>query len=499
MVPFPAFRMPWISVHARGKQFSLWDKFNMFMAHLCGVGMYEVEQVVLVKHQQLGRLKMWLFGVFLGVYLFRAIVLEKKYLELTKIGGFARLQVQQPVKHCNPINPHCESNFTDAHHLRYCQQYTGKEEKALVQHPCKYRDQFDMASDSSLHQQHDLMLVTRRTFIDQKPRCHTNTSKEGDCRDTYSSTKTQNTFFMADIESFTLQFDHSFVAEEEHLKSKSLDMVGFYNPCLHEMGEEEELIPLDDKMGSILKHSKAHVRNCDHDKEGPEECELEAIKLSPKMYADGKGKETKSRVKKEVEKTTIDMWTEHWLVDLIPPIRWLGLSGAFQKKKAKEGHMFTKIPSGDVVKLGDILEELHLDLDETIEGRNTTLREEGFVLIVEIRYTNFKKGTWPNPLPPVYTYHFMKAPATEYKSEGPPTFDKDGNRILEIKHGILVKIQQRGVVGRFSKKETLLIFLEGIVVYAFASWILTCFSLNFGTSQFQDKLERKIVDYFDHP
>jgi len=348
-----------------------------------------------------------------------SLFVEKNYLEKCTISGVARTQVQHPVDKCNPLQEGCGTKFA---HLEDLQQYClprGSEGGQCVGNrcACRYLDEFDVVQQSDVEQRH-LFLPTKVTKYHQDILC------DGDCAERYKNTL-NTTFFVADIESFTVLLDHAFVVDKLGMEKRASELQGFAKYNEHK----------------------------------------ESDRTAIQKFGD-------SPITKATEEQLIALW-ETTKYD------W----NAGEKGKG-DAPLFT-IPSGDVFTMGHVLDRLEVDLDKQHDFGQasmpaTTLRHSGFILMVDIDYHNWKEWSIPNALPPIYDISFNVVTKTPYKVTGtfPGLTDDPKKRIIEEKNGILIVVKQGGNIGKMSTRLVILIFIEMSLLIGFGKFVLLCCAIN---------------------
>jgi hypothetical protein len=194
---------------------------------------YTTPKLVSVRDRKLG-----LFFNFLqfSVIVYLAIYVcgyKCKHLVKEKATGLTRLTIQQPTKGCNPLDRTCDSNFSAATKLPYCTQYRGD----LVvpdQQECMFHDGIDISYEIPVPG--TLYAISRYSKFKQKKDCDPESSDDGGCHGAlYRSAKDahESTFYMADIEHFTLLFGHGFQASDDNgkiVKGQGAELDGYLKP-----------------------------------------------------------------------------------------------------------------------------------------------------------------------------------------------------------------------------------------------------------------------------
>mmetsp|Transcript_121986 Transcript_121986/g.193305 ORF Transcript_121986/g.193305 Transcript_121986/m.193305 type:complete len:525 (+) Transcript_121986:73-1647(+) len=422
-----------------------------------------------------GGVKCTAFALKTLIYIFYAWYVglyHKNYLDFAgHLDGVSRLQLQHPVVHCNPLTPDeggCPTNFRNISDLDYCSQ-SPKAHKSSQK--CRYFDEFDMTVHGALPGK-TIFVPTRVTTYEQDINC----SKDSliPCPRTIELKK-KETVYAADVESFTVLVDHSFLSDDLNVEMCSWTMLGFINPCGlgAEVDERMFASERDTLKKNILSVRQARRIDCSNEKNR----QLTPIVPSEKI-------EEKTDSKQDIEKRHkgTAMWLSRWYQTLCGAL-W---TPSYEQKmeEAKKSHRispFTKLTNGDFIKIGDLLELAgsNLEVDDN--------RYEGLVIILHIEYANTKENSWPNNVPPAYFYSAWIAPADEYKAMqervGKKRFTSpDGKRReIEDTHGIFIIVKQGGHIGVFSfAKIAVLAFIFMAIDSLYRSLFLCCaFNCNF--------------------
>mmetsp|Transcript_102300 Transcript_102300/g.319886 ORF Transcript_102300/g.319886 Transcript_102300/m.319886 type:complete len:470 (-) Transcript_102300:147-1556(-) len=237
--------------------------------------------------------------------------------------------------------------------------------------------------------------------------------------------------FVADAERFTLLIDHSFMCKEMEMSLNAWDMLGFVRPCGY-----------------------------------PYDCDLVPIPVHPHF---------------------VSMHT-------IPPAVREKVQGMWRASAPAPLNDSFSLPNGDVFAMGYLMSLLGVDLDAPYGLENRTTRQEGMSVIVEIRYSNFVPRSWPNRLPTVYEYRFSRSASETYKSmQTMPTSSK-GERLLKDQHGLYFTTRQRGTIGQFELRSTLLMLLETGLILGVVRWVVSLATLNWWHGEAGDQLEGRLAD-----
>jgi hypothetical protein len=195
------------------------------------------------------------YTFMLGIFVYIVVILVVKdlgYCAFEEPLGTARVSVQPPTVGTpsdptfDPDDPGYEYAFVPADQLPYCRSYTGATAAAITQEECLYmgaiESVFPVTGGSPF------FLTTRVRESNQTLVCR---SPPGACEQTYAyacdasfevNAKcdvkakwpqgfAQRTYFIADVESFTLLVDHSVRAPQIGLASDSSEMSGQFEFC----------------------------------------------------------------------------------------------------------------------------------------------------------------------------------------------------------------------------------------------------------------------------
>jgi len=194
---------------------------------------YKTPKLVSVRDKKLGLL-FNLLQLTVIIYLVVYVCAYKcKHLVKEKATGLSRLTIQQPTKGCNPLDHGCDSNFTAATKLPYCTQYKG-DLKVPDQQACMFHDGVDISYEIPVPG--TLYAISRYSKFKQKKDCDPESSDDFGCHGTlYRSAKEkqEQTFYMADIERFTLLLGHGFEASDDNGKvvsGQGAHLTGYMKP-----------------------------------------------------------------------------------------------------------------------------------------------------------------------------------------------------------------------------------------------------------------------------
>jgi hypothetical protein len=195
---------------------------------------YKTPKLVSVRDQKLGVLFNFLQLSVIGYLAIYICGYQCKHLVAQKAEGLTRLTIQQPTKACNPLKNTCDSNYTDAARLPYCTQYQGDQTVSEKhQFECMFHDGIDISYEIPVPG--TLFATTRYSEFKQKRECKP-TAPDYGCRgQLYRGSEGagdygEKTFYMADIERFTLLFGHGFEANDgsgKILKGQGAELDGY--------------------------------------------------------------------------------------------------------------------------------------------------------------------------------------------------------------------------------------------------------------------------------
>ena len=203
---------------------------------------YATPRVTKIKDRSLGLLKLFLMiciFLYIGIW---SIWIKGEHFRKEEPYGMYRLQWQQPVMSCNPLDLDCQSNYTDATELPYCSQYTGSAPASVV-HRCAFKDAVELPvqlPDATLIPSRIQQFKQKRAceagatscplkyaFVDADDNVQTGTGEAAPV----------DNFFVADVGRFTVLIDHSFQTESNSMSYDDYKMQGKYRVCNKE-GDE---------------------------------------------------------------------------------------------------------------------------------------------------------------------------------------------------------------------------------------------------------------------
>lgn len=330
------------------------------------------------------------------------------------------MTIQQPTYHgCNPRHDDCKNDFRSLAELPYCRLHAAAHADDENKLPCSFVEphHFNPAVVPGT-----LFVPIRMDHFTLSGGCNPTESNGWTCKESSVMTN-RTTSFLADIERYTLKISHSWSifaggVIDRGTQSRS---VGFVFTC--ENLDKEMMLPVEvtRKCPTRLTHTPIEclIGDCNGPLPDP-------LPIYP-------GEDTGTRIGRIVK------------------------GGIFATN------------SGDIFRLDALLALAGLDLDETLNEDNETLREAGFVLMVDAVYSNLRpwRSTWDalrGTIEHTYTYHVQQVPAKEYKQERMSRYQ---DMVVDA-HGILILINVRGLFGMLDVSRLLIMLtsLLGMVALA---------------------------------
>jgi len=208
---------------------------------VCGIDthqlfQYETPTITVIKHRPLGLTRMMLlFGIFLYIVVY-SMLYQGSHFKINDVSGMNRLQWQEPVMQCNPMDIDCSANFTDLKDLPYCESYTGKH-PATEQFRCGYFEAWELP----ITMPGAVLLPTKFAKYNQVEVCDIHVEScsrkykfvdddgneqtgEGKAEPVYGS-------FVANVEDFTLMIDHNFRTTSGSQAHDDDVMQGYFETC----------------------------------------------------------------------------------------------------------------------------------------------------------------------------------------------------------------------------------------------------------------------------
>jgi len=349
------------------------------------------------------------------------------------------MTIQQPTAGCNPNDPDCRDTWKPLSQLPYCEKFTGKSD-VKYQRPCIFADQHELAPNGML--EGEMFIPTRIDHHIEKQACNSTAENGWRCDKRYRLESMGENQYVADIEDFTLLFVHNYYRGQ--IMGNSLNHQGFYLQCE------------DEKTGEILK-----TRPC----EGVlRERKIECLPGLDCGFSEGKlpPPVAKGLLLQKKEKATTH--------------RSMALEGSNDDENAAGPGETFALPAGDIFRLGFLLKLAGLDLDHSFNKAGEPLRESGTILEVQVEYSNLRPFLSTFGYSEVgYVYRVVERHMEELKTEGyalsqPP--DHPIHRLIENRHGVLVRLSVGGSFGNFNVVYLLVMLTTSLALLATATRIV---------------------------
>mmetsp|Transcript_110445 Transcript_110445/g.235944 ORF Transcript_110445/g.235944 Transcript_110445/m.235944 type:complete len:662 (-) Transcript_110445:53-2038(-) len=192
-------------------------------ADLDDVFSYSTSKVVRIRDRKLGimhRFLILLIVSYVGLY---QLMWKCRHMTTGRVHGSSRITLQRPTKdHCNPLHSSCDAELSDIHELPYCTEYKGNDPVAKsAQLPCEYFDEqmWNYGPGGS----NSVLLPTVYRNITQ----HLSSTPQKNPW-TFSEADHGPAVYIADIEDFTLLFDHSFISRDVGMKGMAEDFQAYW-------------------------------------------------------------------------------------------------------------------------------------------------------------------------------------------------------------------------------------------------------------------------------
>lgn len=467
---------------------------------------YDTPKVVRIRDRSLGALKyIFMFVIFCYVFVFQ-LAYKGAHFQLDQLSGLARVQLQHPVKSkCNPMDVGCSANYSSLQELPYCKQYVANNTSPVddilmhrVQRDCKYFDALDLLKpiDSGY------LVPSFIETYDQVPSCKPSAENNFACDNKYEfvddegnvqkgsgRAKPKGSYFVADVEDFTLLIDHSFKVETGAVEYDDHKMQGYWMDCsaLHQnhniLGKLTDIKEdLKDLKSTLLSDGPECVKRpitCVHD-----ECEKLGMVMPPKESAKpkvvsklqtrSKGSSNGSHVLLQTRSVVGVKKERHRLEsDLMEA----GDEEALARFSGPDGVLRTpevfSISSGDVLSIRTLYAMAGRSLDDwwydSSANVNRTVRQRGTVLVVNIHYNNLKPWTlFRTQDPAEYEISVTARPVDKYKSFK-VTEGSNDIREMTVAYGTLIIVQSSGSIGVFRMIHMLIVVSTSAGLMAAAS------------------------------
>lgn len=367
------------------------------------------------------------------------ILYGNEHYQKYDVHGNARITIQQPTKGCNPNDPDCEDDFTPQTELPYCNAYKGVD-TGLVKHkrPCIYADQHELSPTGMLGNQ--MFIPTRIDPMVEKHTCAPSEETGFNCKKAWTMESMQENMYVSDIEDYTVLLVSTYYRGS--IRNSSLAHQGFYYECVGESGEVLRTVPCEGKLTvKPIPCIKKGICGYREQKEPPRVPSFLQTELTTQKHG--------SRGSRKI------MGTEHGD---------LGVEELNEEAQGKKRDLFA-IPDGDIFRLGKLFELAGLKLDGSFNDAGEPLRERGTMLAVEVEYANLKP--FLGDVGVGYIYKVVERPMKEMKTEMYALRQPDdypATRIMENRHGILLRVSVSGAFGKFSPVYLLVMLSTSLVL-----------------------------------
>jgi hypothetical protein len=444
---------------------------------------YQTPKVVVIKDRTLGILKF----IFMGIIFFYVVIWQVLYkgshFQMDQLSGVARIQLQQPVRSCNPMDLPCKSDYTSLAKLPYCSQYKGKN-ASVIQRDCRYFDALDLLTPLDA----GYLVPSFIQQYDQKTGCKPTKRNNYKCDNAYEfvddsgnvqtgseRAKPTGEFFVADIEDFTLLIDHPFRSNSGTVEYDDYKMQGYWLDCSDNDWSKNStwLTTAKDcqKKPIICKHKEC-------EKMGMVTSESDKSSNAPGQEEGTKEKAPRKRRKRSLQQTVLlgavaTAADKH--EDFLEANEFAGT------EELSDSDVFS-LADGDVMSIRTLYAMAGRSLDDwwydPYDKVNKSLRKRGTVLVINIHYNNMKPFTIFKPRdPPEYTISVTSRPVDKFKNM--KITDADGKkRELTVSYGTLVIVQSTGTIGIFQLIHMLIVFSSSLGLLAAASVITEVLAFN---------------------
>jgi len=388
-----------------------WLPKTAFGKDLNNILTYTTSKQVTIHDRHLGCLYYsWILLVLCWVAGFQ-IFYGNNHYQLKDVKGNTRITIQQPTKGCNPNDVDCEDNLTPLTELPYCDKFAGKTVGKAPKHrrKCIYADQHELLPGGMLEGK--MFVPTRIDAMKEAKHCTPNRANGYKCKKMWMMKEYDENTYVADIEDYTVMVVSSYYRGD--LNGTSTDLQGFYFEC-RDKGTNKIVATTDCK-----------------------EDELKVVKIDCLPFLDCGYKAVREPPRSPAFLRTRTRIGQHQL----------SVSDGNATTEFKPGPVFA-IPSGDIFRLGFLLELAGLDLDGSENKNGEPLRERGARVKIMVEYHNLYP--WTGETKPGYIFKVVAVPTDEMKTEM-YTHNQPGSypqtRTMENRHGIYLEAEVTGSFG----------------------------------------------------
>eukprot|EP00929_Paragymnodinium_shiwhaense_P050020 TRINITY_DN25210_c0_g1_i1.p1 TRINITY_DN25210_c0_g1~~TRINITY_DN25210_c0_g1_i1.p1 ORF type:complete len:500 (-),score=73.04 TRINITY_DN25210_c0_g1_i1:120-1619(-) len=428
---------------------------------------YQTPKVVKIQDRTLGLLRIGLMlAIFVYIVVFNMWYKGQHFL-MSDVNGIFRLQWQEPVRHkCNPLDIDCDADFQSTTELPYCKDFSGPaSDVELTSKTCAFYD----ARELPVNLLGGVLIPTRIKTFRQVRNCQ---DESQNCRRKYSYVDAQGKVqqgkgeampvadnFVVDIEDFTMLVDHSFSTANGKVKLDDYNMQGYWKPC-----------PGDDKRCERKQMICAHD-SCSKEQDSDAKTMFTQMRaLRSEVPEPTSLNHSRHRRAPAASFTQLSMSTE---AETLENRSWAGQlhrGAGVADHDGEKGEKVLSIEDGDVFSLKNLLAMAGMSLDDVTNTES--VRDRGSAIVVKIQYNNMHPWQLLQPQnPPEYTVSVTRRPVMTFKQTDVVSEDADG-RVLQIKYGVYIIIQQVGRIGTFDAVN-LLITLAAATTLLAVSNVLT--------------------------
>ena len=382
---------------------------------------YRTPKIVRVLDAKLGCLKYsFTLAILLYVVVYK-LICQLGYVKFETPQGTVRFSLFQPTADgCDPFkNASCYDNFTALTRLPYCIQSPSSAHRDFPPKNCTYWD----AVQDQVVGQSAITLTTRVTEYAQERACHTIHGNQTSCHKLWKNVAPVegSTYFIADVDRFTLLIDHSVGTPTLNLSATSRQMAG-----------------------------SLHVRSINAVTDTLCSTDPTAITTDSESSGSGGSSSTSSSSSSSSDAAAATRATKAPCV--IPP-------------RHPDGE------SLDIYEVGTLLQAAGVDLDSGSFGDGHSQRYEGAILLLYIRYAN--TYSWSGVAEHIrYEYESAQLVDATFKSVDAVYTAFPNARQVRNRHGVRIFVVQTGRLGVFDGTQLLLQLTTSLTLLALANTVV---------------------------
>jgi hypothetical protein len=243
---------------------------------------YRAQKFVSVKSTKIALIYRGLQAAVMIYILVITILMNNKHLLPVRMDGSVRMTMQQPTDGCNPMHAGCASDYMSMSALPYCSVYQPNHDAGVkpmsfvpwstarhadvaalkskgLQHDCVYKDNINLTF--SFPVPGALFLQTRASMLPQFQQCTPNITNNHSCRGALfkmTSNNAQQNYYVAEIERFTLMFDHGYRAQLPNQEKEIFGHAHQYKGFVQNWDGKREPIPSAGQFFRKKQRSKAY-------------------------------------------------------------------------------------------------------------------------------------------------------------------------------------------------------------------------------------------------